>query len=439
MDDKDLKNRLEGLFSDLPAPLPADKPPQGEGEAEACDLADATPAPAPISPASYLNESGLKTLLEAMPAGIVLVDATSQLIADANAAAVRLWGGPKERLIGLVCYQVLSPSQQGHLLITANGERVLVDRTVATITLGGRMHRMEYFQTRETAQAAELPGEPGMSEQQVKAVLDAMLAGVIVIDAATHRIVEANPAAVRLWGAPKEQMLGRVCHEIVCPAQRGQCPITDGGQTVDNAERVMISAAGQRIPILKTVTSVMLHGRLHLVESLLDISSLRHSEQSLADERALLRVLIDTIPDYIYIKDTQSRMLLANVGQARLLGAPTPQDLVGKTDFDFFPRELAQKFYDDEQAIIRTGEPLVGQEEPAMDAAGHPKWTLTTKVPFRDQAGYVVGVMGIGRDITELKQARDERENLLREIRANAERQQQINTVLGRVRAAHTL
>src|SRR5690606_31229676 len=145
---------------------------------------------------------------------------------------------------------------------------------------------------------------------------------------------------------------------------------------------------------------------------------------ALAEEHAIMRMLIDNLPDNVFVKDRHSRIIIDNVVHARLLGNSTPEQVVGKTDFDFFPPELAQKYYDDEQQIIQTGESKFNIEEPTIDPDGNQHWLLTTKVLLRDAAGEIVGIVGINRDITALKEAELERDRLLqveREQRANLE------------------
>jgi len=95
-----------------------------------------------------------------------------------------------------------------------------------------------------------------------------------------------------------------------------------------------------------------------------DITERKQAGEELAQERNLLRSLIDNVPDFIYVKDVQSRFLLTNPALARLIGAATPDELLGKTDFDFFPQELATKYYADEQAIFQSGQPVLELEEP---------------------------------------------------------------------------
>jgi len=130
----------------------------------------------------------------------------------------------------------------------------------------------------------------------------------------------------------------------------------------------------------------------------------QETARRLAEERNLLRTLINHMPDYIYVKDTESRFMVVNPALVRHMGVKTPDDLIGKTDFDFFPHEVAARFYADEQAIIRTGDPLIDREEPsAINHTGSPKWLLVTKVPLRDSSGQVIGIVGINKDITERK------------------------------------
>jgi PAS domain S-box-containing protein len=132
------------------------------------------------------------------------------------------------------------------------------------------------------------------------------------------------------------------------------------------------------------------------------------AQQSILDnERKMLRALIDNIPDFMYVKDTESRFVVANPQVARAAGVQTPEELLGKTDFDFFPRELATAFYEDEQNLIRSGVPLYNREEKGVDGAGNETHILTTKVPLRDSRGRVTHLAGVGRDISERKKTED--------------------------------
>ena len=119
------------------------------------------------------------------------------------------------------------------------------------------------------------------SEESLRVILDSILTGVVVIDAKTHVIVDANPIAVEIIGVPKARIIGRVCHSFICPSEVGKCPITDLGQTVDKSERVLINGNGERIPVIKTVSSIILNGRMYLIDSFIDITERKKTEDAL--------------------------------------------------------------------------------------------------------------------------------------------------------------
>jgi PAS domain S-box-containing protein len=110
----------------------------------------------------------------------------------------------------------------------------------------------------------------------------------------------------------------------------------------------------------------------------------------------------------MYVKDMDCRFLVANLAVARQMGAKTTEELLGKTDFDFYPREIATPFFEDEQRVIRSGKAEVNREEEGMDSHGNVSQVMTTQVPLRDKNGRVTGLVGIGRDITHLKKVQEE-------------------------------
>lgn len=142
----------------------------------------------------------------------------------------------------------------------------------------------------------------------------------------------------------------------------------------------------------------------------------RPMRESFPGELAMLRAVLASVPDLIYVKNRKSRFLLANQGTAAAMGAASGTELIGKSDFDYYSSETAAGFYQDEQRIIETGMPLVSQDEFIGERDGRARCILTTKVPLRDVEGNVIGIIGIGRDITAIKQTEGElkqaRENL---------------------------
>src|SRR3984957_7158483 len=125
------------------------------------------------------------------------------------------------------------------------------------------------------------------------------------------------------------------------------------------------------------------------------------AEETLSEERRMLRALIDNVPDFMYVKDARSCFVVANASLANSMGVTSPADLLGKTDFDFYPKRLANQYYDDEQIVIRKKKILLEHEEESTNCDGNRIVLLTTKVPLFDRSGQVIGIAGVGRDITE--------------------------------------
>jgi PAS domain S-box-containing protein len=144
------------------------------------------------------------------------------------------------------------------------------------------------------------------NEAYLRTIFDSVRTGVMLVDQETHVIVDANPMVVKMFGKPKEQIVGALCHAYVCPAQQGKCPITDLGQTVDNAERIFVTSSGARVPVLKTVLPVTINDRKLLLESFADVTELKAAEKELQFA-------------YDQLRDAQAQLLqtakMASLGQ----------------------------------------------------------------------------------------------------------------------------
>lgn len=127
----------------------------------------------------------------------------------------------------------------------------------------------------------------------------------------------------------------------------------------------------------------------------------RQTKLLLQKEQQFLHALMDNIPDHIYFKDTDSRFLRINRAHANWLGLESPDDAVGKSDFDYFSAEHARQAYEDEQRIMATGKPMIGVEEKETWEDGEETWVSTTKVPLIDPKGRVYGLVGISRKLNE--------------------------------------
>ncbi len=139
-----------------------------------------------------------------------------------------------------------------------------------------------------------------------------------------------------------------------------------------------------------------------------EIVDRERTEEALDQERRILRTVIDNIPDQIFARDTNCRFTLNNLSDARAAGVSDPETMLGKSDEDFYPPDLAARYQADDRMVMETGQALVDREEPSLGPNNTRRWLLTTKVPLRDSQGRVIGVVGIARDITRQKRTEED-------------------------------
>ncbi len=160
-------------------------------------------------------------------------------------------------------------------------ERTLLVSVSVLVSNSCQVHSLALVQDITERKRAER--ELRERNQQVEAILSASQTGIMIINAQTHAIIEANPAACAMVGRSRSEVLGSICGQFICPAEHGKCPITDLGQTVDNAERVLLAQDGSHIPVLKTVVPIQLGGVQCLLETFVDISEQKRQEGQLRE------------------------------------------------------------------------------------------------------------------------------------------------------------
>ena len=133
-------------------------------------------------------------------------------------------------------------------------------------------------------------------------------------------------------------------------------------------------------------------------------------------ERDLLQALADTMPDFIFAKDLDGQFVFSNRAHLHAMGVKTQADVLGKTDSELFPNELGEKYCAEDKRIVAGGEPVIKREEPVLAEDGTEHWISSTKLPWRDHAGEVVGIFGICRDITDYKRALEENRRWVEEL-----------------------
>lgn len=184
---------------------------------------------------------------------------------------------------------------------------------------------------------------PFCHELNFQAIFQGVETGIFIIDPGTHRIVDANPVALQSIGVQLHDVVGATCHRFVCPAEVGHCPVTDLGQTVDNSERVLLTASGEQRSIIKTVQPVQLDGHSYLLESFFDITERKRSEKALEKRTSYLNTLVETNPLGTVVLDKDERVEMANSAFEQLF-LFSRQELKGKSLHELIvPQDLTEE------------------------------------------------------------------------------------------------
>ena len=236
-------------------------------------------------------------------------------------------------------------------------------------------------------------------------------------DGRPGRITEVNEIACERLGYTRDELLQMSPLDLEAPegapiALKMMAQLK--AETHAVWEGIHLHKTGLRIPVEISNHLFAMAGEPAVLCTVRDITGRKELEENLERERTLLVTLIDNLPDYVSVKDTESRVLITNTANARVMGLEKAQQAVGRTDLDFFPGPEAERYLADERAVIRTGTALINREEESTDRLGNARWTLTTKVPLRNAQGRVMGVVCTGRDITERKEAEERIQDLAR-------------------------
>ncbi|HEY6457197.1 MAG TPA: EAL domain-containing protein [Steroidobacteraceae bacterium] len=258
-------------------------------------------------------------------------------------------------------------------------------------------------------------------ERLLRFLVDCLPESLFVKDTEGHYIWANRSGAALLGACSPGELIGKTDFDFFPPEQAVRIlgreqTVVRTRQAAQEEERTAVDRVTGRLRRLRTI-------RLPLVDSAGQVLGVvgitrdieqeppaqdrQELESALMRERSLFRTMIDLIPASFYAKDLQGRFLACNERVARGMGT-TSTEALGKTDFDFFPREMAAGFFADEQAVIQSGQPLLDREELALDRfCGSVRSISTSKIPFRGPDGKVAGIVGMGRDITDAKLAEE--------------------------------
>jgi PAS domain S-box-containing protein len=309
------------------------------------------------------------------------------------------------------------------LTLLAGQSAIVLDHGALLEELKTANQSLEQRVSERTLELEKINQELQSSEERYRNTLDTMLEGAQIIGF-DWRYLYVNEMAAEQGRQSKENLLGRTMMEMY--------PGIENTEAFVVFERCMKDRVPQQMEnefIYPDGSKGWFELNIHPVPEgifilSMDISERKRAQQvlekageeleqlvkertaALSEANALLQTMMDNMPDHIYFKDSDSRFIRNSRSQAKMMGYD-PADVVGKTDFDFFQGEHAQRSFDEEQKVIKSGQPLVNIEERVVWPDGRVTWVSTTKLPLRDAKDQVTGTFGISRDITERKQAEE--------------------------------
>lgn len=222
------------------------------------------------------------------------------------------------------------------------------------------------------------------------------------------RFTFANQRFCQMLGVPPKEVLGRTDFDFFPPEmaekfRRDDQMVMASRQPLDTIEANQTKDGQKRyVHVIKTPLFDAFNHVVGVQGIFWDVTERKQMEEALAYERDLLRALLANTPDLIYFKDVELRILRCSASMARWLGLASPEQAIGRTDFDFFPPEVARRRYEEEQQLLLTGKPVLEQLEEIVDAEGVAHSVITNKVPLYSSSGSLRGLIGISTEVTRL-------------------------------------
>ncbi|MCS7089266.1 MAG: PAS domain S-box protein [Verrucomicrobiota bacterium] len=365
------------------------------------------------------HEMRWRAILDASNDAIALAEAPSLRISYMNPAARRLfgWDGQepgRTRLSDLFLAQA-APQEFAEILSTVcrnghwEGRVVVRDSQGHPVPMALTLlhHHSETAGTtfyafigHDLRDRLQIESALQDTEARFQALATAASDGIMLLEA-SGQILFMNPAAERILGCKATEVLGRHPDGVRrVDTNESLLAFLDRDPSPGTRQLPIERPDGQRIHVELRLSRVELGGQHRWVAIVRDITQEHALTRQLQQERILLRTLIDALPYNIYVKDRMGRKTLANKADLKALGAASEAEVLGKSDYDLLPRHVAAACFADDMRVILQGEPVLNRRELIINHLGGHQWLETTKLPLRDDQGTIVGLVGIGRDIT---------------------------------------
>jgi len=382
------------------------------------------------------NEMTLLSIASSfIPGYIAYVNSDTLKYEFVNDAYVKSFGIPREKIIGSTVKEIIGePNYQfalkyineaklgkstsyENLFDLAYGKQWLQVNFTPVFNESGRVISIVVFNF-DITQRKLAENEVKYAEERFRMLFENVHDGIDIFsedpDLSKRKLIECNERFANMTGRSREELLKLGSIE-------GLYKNLDENSNNNRLESLKkgtsfqgtfswIRPDGRENIIEYRGTPITWGGNLYTIGIDRDITENKKNEEALEKERSLLRTLIDYLPSAVFIKDEKYRKLLVNpihsqcVAQQLIkLGLKPQEEIIGKTDFEIYPKKLAELYLQDDQKVIRDGITILNKEEPGIGPNGENSWVLVSKIPLKDKNGSIKGMLGITTDITNQK------------------------------------
>ena len=394
------------------------------------------PVRAPVAPARTApplpgTEQQYRAMFENAAVGITRVDLNGVLV-DLNQKFCDMLGYSRDELLGKTVREITHPDDYGQgtryrAEVThgdaqsRSGEKRFLRKDGSVMWVRRTMSSVydEAGNPQYVISVVEDITERKAVEERHRATFENAPVGIMHTAIDDDQILHANAKLSDMLGYSLDELMRMKTDDFIHPEYVGTDQpkyrerLLKGEMNAFSSERLYRRKDGSDLWVNRTVSLARDSAGepLYFIRIIEDITERKHAEEAVARERVLLRTIIDTVPDFIYVKDADGRFRLANKAWLRERNIVNG-DIAGKTVFEVFSGELAGKMELQDETVVRTGIPVLDMEQRIVLKApeGQPEkaqWTSITKVPMRDTSGEIVGTVGISRDITERKRSEE--------------------------------
>lgn len=375
---------------------------------------------------SKTDDGRYKTLFEQVNAAAFLTTFEGQIL-EANQKSCELFGYEWNEILRLSLKDILPRetdwdqfkeeiAAKGGLKvetesITKDGSYIPAEISISLFMMSGKP--VMFVLVWDITERKKAENKLRESEKKYRGLFEYTTDGTLVLDARGD-ILDVNTEICEMLDLTKDSLIGKnlfgmdILTATSLPVVVNQFEQLLSEKTAKSFTTEIINKQGTVLNV--EISSFFLVKQDNEVDNFVliirDITMRNANEKKRIYEHGLLKTLMDNIPDSLYFKDEQSRFVLVNKAKASHSNV-SPEEMIGKTDFDFLSEDQARKIFIDDQSIMQSGKPIINKEEKITHSNGSERWVSVTKIPWYNAEGNIIGTMGITREITEWKKLKE--------------------------------